>query len=268
MRSRRRRGLRRVGRDGQRQRGEDQDHARSSKHGQRQKVSHRRRSVECQLVHTARCCYVSRMGMQDHFDQIADAELRFLESKLGEFDPDEVEVELSQGVLTLTLARRREDRGQQPSRRGRDSGWPRSARRGTSRPRNPRAGWSGGRLLTSCVGPCPRSSRTSSTATFVSKHHRSPGPPTRPPRPIPLPIPVSDPHARGPRGRPIRHRRAWMRGRTHPSRTDANCRVHPAWGEWDREREGSGSGTRKWMKESHHQTTHCAVLTILSPALH
>ncbi len=44
------------------------------------------------------------MGMQDHFDQIADAELRFLEGKLGEIDPDELEVELSQGVLTLTLA--------------------------------------------------------------------------------------------------------------------------------------------------------------------
>jgi CyaY protein len=48
--------------------------------------------------------YVPRMGMQDHFDQIADAELRYLESKLGELDPDVVEVELSQGVLTLTLA--------------------------------------------------------------------------------------------------------------------------------------------------------------------
>jgi CyaY protein len=43
------------------------------------------------------------MGMQDHFDQIADAELRYLENKLGDFDPDEVEVELSQGVLTITL---------------------------------------------------------------------------------------------------------------------------------------------------------------------
>ena len=29
------------------------------------------------------------MGMQDHFDLIADAELRFLEGKLGELDPDE-----------------------------------------------------------------------------------------------------------------------------------------------------------------------------------
>jgi len=44
------------------------------------------------------------MGMQDHFDQIADAELHHLEKVLGDFDPDEVEVELSQGVLTLTLA--------------------------------------------------------------------------------------------------------------------------------------------------------------------
>jgi CyaY protein len=44
------------------------------------------------------------MGMQDHFDIIADGELRYLERKLGELDPDELEVELSQGVLTLTLA--------------------------------------------------------------------------------------------------------------------------------------------------------------------
>jgi CyaY protein len=44
------------------------------------------------------------MGMQDHFDLIADAELRHLEAALGELDPDECEVELSQGVLTLTLA--------------------------------------------------------------------------------------------------------------------------------------------------------------------
>lgn len=43
------------------------------------------------------------MGMMDHFDQIADGELRFLETTLGDFDPDELEVELSQGVLTLTL---------------------------------------------------------------------------------------------------------------------------------------------------------------------
>jgi CyaY protein len=44
------------------------------------------------------------MGMQDHFDIIADAELHHLEQALGELDPDDVEVELSQGVLTLTLA--------------------------------------------------------------------------------------------------------------------------------------------------------------------
>jgi CyaY protein len=44
------------------------------------------------------------MGMQDHFDIIADSELRHLENALGELDPDDVEVELSQGVLTLTLA--------------------------------------------------------------------------------------------------------------------------------------------------------------------
>ena len=48
--------------------------------------------------------YVPRMGFEDHFDKIADAELRYLEGKLGELDPDELEVELSQGVLTLTLA--------------------------------------------------------------------------------------------------------------------------------------------------------------------
>ncbi|MDB4967207.1 MAG: hypothetical protein JWN44_2896 [Myxococcales bacterium] len=44
------------------------------------------------------------MGMQDHFDLIADAELRHLEKSLADYDPDELEVELSQGVLTLTLA--------------------------------------------------------------------------------------------------------------------------------------------------------------------
>lgn len=43
------------------------------------------------------------MGQEDHFDRIADAELRHLEKTLGDFDPDEVDVELSQGVLTLTL---------------------------------------------------------------------------------------------------------------------------------------------------------------------
>jgi CyaY protein len=43
------------------------------------------------------------MSMQDHFDQIADAELRHLERTLGEMDPDEADVELSQGVLTITL---------------------------------------------------------------------------------------------------------------------------------------------------------------------
>jgi CyaY protein len=43
------------------------------------------------------------MGMEDHFDKIADAELRALEKTLGNEDPDELDVELSQGVLTLTL---------------------------------------------------------------------------------------------------------------------------------------------------------------------
>jgi CyaY protein len=40
----------------------------------------------------------------DTFDRIADAELRHLENALGELDPDELEVELASGVLTLTFA--------------------------------------------------------------------------------------------------------------------------------------------------------------------
>lgn len=43
------------------------------------------------------------MGLDD-FDRIADAELRHLEKTLGVLDPDELEVELSQGVLTCTFA--------------------------------------------------------------------------------------------------------------------------------------------------------------------
>jgi CyaY protein len=39
-----------------------------------------------------------------HFDKIAEAELDFLERKLGELDPDEVEVSLASGVLTLAFA--------------------------------------------------------------------------------------------------------------------------------------------------------------------
>ena len=38
------------------------------------------------------------------FDRAADAELHALEKSLSLIDPDELEVELSQGVLTLTLA--------------------------------------------------------------------------------------------------------------------------------------------------------------------
>src|SRR5439155_18201485 len=38
------------------------------------------------------------------FDKIADTELVELERILGDFDPDELEVELSAGVLTLTFA--------------------------------------------------------------------------------------------------------------------------------------------------------------------
>ncbi len=39
----------------------------------------------------------------DTFDKIADAELRYLEKALGAADPDEVEADLSSGVLTLAL---------------------------------------------------------------------------------------------------------------------------------------------------------------------
>jgi CyaY protein len=38
------------------------------------------------------------------FDRIADVELSDLEKRLSELDPDELEVELSMGVLTLTFA--------------------------------------------------------------------------------------------------------------------------------------------------------------------
>ena len=38
------------------------------------------------------------------FDRVADAELHHLEERLSELDPDEVEVDFSSGVLTLTLA--------------------------------------------------------------------------------------------------------------------------------------------------------------------
>src|SRR4051812_12485137 len=44
------------------------------------------------------------MGLEDHFDKIADAELKQLEKVLGEIDPDELDVELSQGVLSCTFA--------------------------------------------------------------------------------------------------------------------------------------------------------------------
>ena len=37
------------------------------------------------------------------FDRIADDELHLLDKQLGDFDPDEVEAEMSAGVLTLTL---------------------------------------------------------------------------------------------------------------------------------------------------------------------
>jgi CyaY protein len=38
------------------------------------------------------------------FDRVADAELHAIEKSLSLVDPDELDVELSQGVLTLTLA--------------------------------------------------------------------------------------------------------------------------------------------------------------------
>src|SRR5262249_5608694 len=45
------------------------------------------------------------MAMDDQqFDRIAEEELDALERTLGELDPDEVEVSLASGVLTLTFA--------------------------------------------------------------------------------------------------------------------------------------------------------------------
>lgn len=44
------------------------------------------------------------MALEDHFDRIADSELKHLEKSLGELDPDELDVELSQGVLTCTFS--------------------------------------------------------------------------------------------------------------------------------------------------------------------
>jgi CyaY protein len=38
------------------------------------------------------------------YDKIADAELHHLEKALGDVDPDELDVDLSQGVLTLEFA--------------------------------------------------------------------------------------------------------------------------------------------------------------------
>jgi CyaY protein len=40
----------------------------------------------------------------DLYDKIADAELHDLERALGDIDPDEVDVDLSQGVLTLEFS--------------------------------------------------------------------------------------------------------------------------------------------------------------------
>jgi CyaY protein len=44
------------------------------------------------------------VSSEDHFDRIADAELRHLDKALGELDPDDLDVEFSQGVLTCTFA--------------------------------------------------------------------------------------------------------------------------------------------------------------------
>jgi len=41
---------------------------------------------------------------EDAFDHLAAAELLHLEKSLGDIDPDELEVEMSQGVLTCVLA--------------------------------------------------------------------------------------------------------------------------------------------------------------------
>lgn len=40
----------------------------------------------------------------NEFDQLAEAELDHLERTLGDFDPDEVEVTLASGVLTLSFS--------------------------------------------------------------------------------------------------------------------------------------------------------------------
>lgn len=41
---------------------------------------------------------------ESDFDRVADEELHALDHAFADFDPDELEVELSSGVLTLTLA--------------------------------------------------------------------------------------------------------------------------------------------------------------------
>lgn len=43
-------------------------------------------------------------AVESHFDSIADTELQHLLGVLDEMDPDEVEVELSMGVLNITLS--------------------------------------------------------------------------------------------------------------------------------------------------------------------
>src|SRR5262245_56869028 len=44
------------------------------------------------------------MSLKDEFDGIADQALGHLEAKLGELDPDELEVERAEGVITCTFA--------------------------------------------------------------------------------------------------------------------------------------------------------------------
>src|SRR5579884_1744169 len=69
-------------------------------------LGYRLTSATVSTADTARILqYVSTMPAIDEnlFDQIADHELTHLRDRLDECDPDELEVELSMGVLTITL---------------------------------------------------------------------------------------------------------------------------------------------------------------------
>lgn len=49
-------------------------------------------------------CYDVAMALDEReFDKLGDAELRHLEDALGDIDPDECEIAVSGGVLSLTL---------------------------------------------------------------------------------------------------------------------------------------------------------------------